>query len=65
LPHLTSCGRLTLHVDGGIKKPGCRMRVRRREGDAILDADLSAGREYLVAPVGFRLEDLSRRDFAL
>lgn len=36
LPHLTSCARITLHLDGGIKTPGCRMKVSLREGQAVL-----------------------------
>jgi hypothetical protein len=32
LPHATSCGRITLHLDGGMQAAGCAMRVRLRDG---------------------------------
>ncbi|MCX6623762.1 MAG: glycoside hydrolase N-terminal domain-containing protein, partial [Acidobacteria bacterium] len=36
LPHLTSCARITLNLDGGIKSPGYRMQVNLRNGQAVI-----------------------------
>ncbi len=56
LPHLTSCGRITLHLDGGIKTPGCRLKVKLRSGEAVLTyldrtVRLVASRKYKLLVV--------------
>ena len=56
LPHLTSCGRLQLHFDGGIRITGTRMRVSLKDGLMTLTyldrtIQVLVSREYDVSMV--------------